>query len=104
VPVADGYLLANVLHDWADDRASKILHNVAVAGGSGASLLLIEFVVPPGNTPHMSKMLDLTMLGMLTGKERTESQWRELLDANGFGGIQINAAGLPVAVISAKVQ
>ncbi len=104
LPAADGYLLSNVLHDWADDRASQILRNVAAAGGSGARLSLIEFVVPPGNTPHMSKMIDLTMLGMMPGKERTEAQWRELLQAAGFGAMEIRATETPVSVISATVQ
>jgi hypothetical protein len=104
VPAADGYLLSMVLHDWADEPASQILRNVASSGGSGARLRLIEFVVPPGNTPHMSKMIDLTMLGILTGKERTEEQWRELLGSAGFGEIQISPTEAPVSVISATVK
>ena len=104
VPTGDGYLISTVLHDWADEPASKILRNVAAAGGSGARLRLIEFVVPPGNTPHMSKMLDLTMLGILNGKERSEPEWRELLGAAGFGDIEVTATEAQLSKISATVQ
>jgi hypothetical protein len=104
VPAADGYLLSMVLHDWADEPASQILRNVASSGGSGARLRLIEFVVPPGNIPHMSKMIDLTMLGIVTGKERTEEEWQQLLESAGFADIQISATQSPVSVISANVQ
>jgi len=52
----------------------------------------------------MSKMIDLTMLGIVTGKERTEEEWRQLLESAGFADIQISATESPVFVISAKVQ
>lgn len=104
VPAGDGYILSMVLHDWADEPASRILRNVASAGGSGARIALIEFVVPPGNTPHMSKMLDLTMLGIVTGKERTELEWRELLETSGFRDVQILETKSPVSIIQATVQ
>lgn len=81
---ADAYLVSVVLHNWPDPQAQRILANIAAAGGSGARLLMIEFVVPPGDTPHLSKMSDLNMLAMLDGKERTETQWRELLTAADF--------------------
>lgn len=77
---------------------------VTPAGGGGARLLMIEFVVPPGDTPHLSKMSDLNMLAMLDGKERTETEWRELLTAVGFTGIEIHQTGTPLSVIQATVQ
>jgi hypothetical protein len=97
----DGYLLSLVLHSWPDSRALRILRNIAAASGSGARLLLIEFVVPPGDTPHMSKMIDLTMLAMAGGKERTEPEWRELLTAAGFTGIAVRQTGTAFSVIQA---
>ena len=77
---------------------------VTPAGGGGARLLMIEFVVPPGDTPHLSKMSDLNMLAMLDGQERTETEWRELLTAAGFTGIEIHQTGTPLSVIQATVQ
>jgi hypothetical protein len=101
---ADAYLVSVVLHNWPDQQAQRILANIAAAGGSGARLLMIEFVVPPGDTPHLSKMSDLNMLAMLDGKERTETEWRELLTAADFTGIEIHLAGTPLSVIQATVQ
>ena len=101
---ADAYLVSVVLHNWPDQHAQRILANIAAAGGSGARLLMIEFVVPPGDTPHPSKMSDLNMLAMLDGKERTETEWRGLLTAADFTGIEIHQTGTPLSVIQATVQ
>jgi O-methyltransferase domain/Dimerisation domain len=101
---ADAYLVSVVLHNWPDQQAQRILANIAAAGGSGGRLLMIEFVVPPGDTPHLSKMSDLNMLAMLDGKERTETEWRELLTAADFTGIEIHQTGTPLSVIQATVQ
>jgi len=100
----DSYLLCFVLHDWPDQQAARILANIAAAGGTGARLLMIEFVMPPGDTPHMSKMIDLTMLAMLAGQERAETEWRELLTTAGFTGIEIRPTSTPLSVIKATVQ
>jgi O-methyltransferase domain/Dimerisation domain len=100
----DAYLVSVVLHNWPDQQAQRILANIAAAGGSGARLLMIEFVVPPGDTPHPSKMSDLNMLAMLDGKERTETEWRELLTAGDFTGIEIHQTGAPLSVIQATAQ
>jgi hypothetical protein len=100
---ADTYLVSFVLHDWPDDEARRILANIAAAGGPGARLMMVEFVVPPGDTPHMSKMIDLTMLGMLAGQERAEDQWHDLLSTAGFTGIGIRETGTPLSVIHATV-
>ena len=101
---ADAYLVSVVLHNWPDQHAQRILANIAAAGGSGARLLMIEFVVPPGDTPHLSKMSDLNMLAMLDGKERTETEWRGLLTAADFTGIEVHQTGTPLSVIQATVQ
>jgi hypothetical protein len=101
---ADAYLVSAVLHNWPDQQAQRIVANIAAAGGSGARLLMIEFVVPPGDTAHLSKMSDLSMLAMLNGKERTETEWRELLTAADLTGIEIHQTGTPLSVIQATVQ
>ena len=101
---ADSYLLSFVIHDWPDEAARRILANIAAAGGSGARLMTIEFVVPPGDTPHMSKMIDQTMLGLRAGRERPGEDWRELLTIAGFTGIGVLPTGTPVSVIHATVR
>ena len=85
-------------------RPRRILANVAAAGGSGARLLVLDFVVPPGDAPHISKISDLNMLAMVGGKERTETEWRELLTAAGFTGIGIHNTDTPFSVIQATVK
>jgi hypothetical protein len=84
VPAADVYLLSFVLHDWNDEESRRLLASVLVASQPGARLLIVEGVLPEGDVAHPMKMLDLTMLGMMTGKERTELEYRTLLDDAGF--------------------
>ncbi len=103
-PGGDAYLASLVLHDWPERQARQILANIAAAGGSGARLLLIEFVVPPGDAPHLAKISDLNMLAMMGGQERTEAGWREFLTDAGYAGIAIRPTGTPFSVIEAAVR
>jgi O-methyltransferase domain len=80
----DLYVLSQILHDWNDDEAVAILRACRVAILEHGCLVLLEQVVPPGDEPSYAKLLDLQMLVMLTGRERTEDEWRELLAAGGF--------------------
>jgi hypothetical protein len=81
---ADAYLLKQVLHDWDDAPATAILRNVRQAIPIEGRLLVIELVVPPGNEPSLSKLLDLDMLVVTGGRERTEIEYRDLLAKAGF--------------------
>jgi len=62
---------------------------------------VLDFVIPAGDTPHLAKISDLNMLAMTGGKERTETEWRELLTAAGFTGIGIRQTGTPFSIIHA---
>jgi hypothetical protein len=84
VPAGDVYVLATILHDWDDDRASAILHTIRAAAPDRARLLVLESVVAPGNDPDGAKWLDLLMLALFDGRERDETQWRTLLAGAGF--------------------
>jgi hypothetical protein len=97
------YLLHRVIHDWDDARAGRILaHCRAAMPPRGGRLLLLEAVVPPGNTPHMAKLLDLLMLVWPGGRERDEAEYRALLAAAGFALAQIVPTASPaVSVIEA---
>jgi hypothetical protein len=83
VPPADAYILSAILHDWNDDRAMEILRTIGTAAGPESRLLIVDGVIEPGNEPNGMKWLDLLML-VIGGKERTEPEWRELLDGAGF--------------------
>jgi hypothetical protein len=83
IPPADAYVLAQILHDWDDERARAILANCR-RSGAGARLLLAEGILPDGPEPDFGKLFDLHMLVLVGGKERTEEEWRELLAAEGY--------------------
>lgn len=84
VPAADVYLLSTILHDWDDASCAAVLERIARAAEPGARLVLVETIVPVGNEPHFSKQTDLTMLGMVSGRERTLPEFSSLLAGAGF--------------------
>jgi hypothetical protein len=84
LPAADAYLLMDVLHDWNDADAARILAAVRKAAQPSARVLVIETLVPETPGPHFGKSLDITMLAITGGRERTEAQYRALLAATGF--------------------
>ena len=81
---ADVYVLSQILHDWDDESAGRILRACRKAVTERSRLLLVEGVVEPGNEADWSKILDLHMLVLLGGRERSEDQWRRLLEQGGF--------------------
>jgi len=80
----DVYVLAQILHDWDDARAAQILRRCAQAMAPDARLLILEQVIPEDSAPHPAKLLDVHMLVLLGGRERSESTWRRLLAETGF--------------------
>ena len=80
----EAYVLKWIIHDWDDEKAVTILRNCRRAMPQQAKLLLIEAVIPPGNTPSFHKFMDLNMLVMTGGCERTEAEYQALLEAAGF--------------------
>ncbi|MBD8505020.1 hydroxyneurosporene methyltransferase [Hoyosella sp. G463] len=98
---ADAYVLKSIIHDWDDDAATRILRTVRDAMGNDATLLLVETVLPEGNTPHFGKWLDLEMLVQATGRERTEQQFRDLLGAAGFELSRVVPTVAPTSIIEA---
>jgi hypothetical protein len=83
-PGGDLYLLAQILHDWDDTRSMGILRQCRRAMPTHGKLLVIELVLPPGEEPFFGKWLDLHMLVLLGARERTEEEYRALLNAAGF--------------------
>ncbi|MFF7654851.1 methyltransferase [Streptomyces sp. NPDC007983] len=84
VPTADVYLLSTVLHDWDDVSCARILGRIAEAAPHGARLVVVETVLSEGDEPHASKLFDLTMLGMVPGHERRETEFAALFAGAGF--------------------
>jgi hypothetical protein len=81
---ADAYILSHIIHDWNREQCLIILDRCRRAMNSGGRLLLAEMVLPDGDAPHPGKMLDMVMLTVTGGEERTASQYAALLDAAGF--------------------
>jgi hypothetical protein len=103
--VPDGgevYLLKSVLHGLADDQAQRVLANCRRAMLDEAKLLLVEFVMPKGNEPFPGKLMDLLMLVGGPGRERTESEFRQLLAAAGFRLTHIETTKCAYSFIEAE--
>lgn len=84
VPPGDVYILGTVLHDWDDEHAAAILRTISKAAPPGARVLILDSVIQPGNDPQGAKWLDLLMLVIAGGRERTEAEWRALIEGTGL--------------------
>ncbi|HVW39613.1 MAG TPA: methyltransferase [Pirellulales bacterium] len=101
---ADAYLMRHIIHDWDDEESVDILRSVHGAMRDDGRLLLVESVIMPGNDPFFGKLLDLTMLVIPGGRERSEVEFRGLLDAAGFTLVKITPTEAEVSVIEAVKQ
>jgi len=99
LPRADAYILSNVLHDWADAEARDILHAIRRAASDEAELLVLESPLPDGPEAHHAKVLDIVMLALTGGRERTRAQYDALFAACGFRLDRIVPTTGPIAVL-----
>jgi O-methyltransferase domain/Dimerisation domain len=83
-PGGDLYVFKRVLHDWDDETCVKLLRLCRDVIPANGRLLVVDAVIPPGNDPHPAKIVDMVMMGVLTGRERTEEEFSDLLTAAGF--------------------
>jgi hypothetical protein len=81
---AEAYLLKHILHDWSDEDCLRILKNIYAVAEPGTKLLVVDAVIGARNEHEFAKILDIQMLVHWHGKERTHSEWKELLNAAGF--------------------
>jgi hypothetical protein len=100
---ADTYIMKNIIHDWDDEKSIAIMRNIRQALGDrkDGKLLLLEFVVTPGNEPHLAKWADIEMLALPGGKERTEAEYAELFSKCGFRLNRLVPTQAPQSVIEA---
>jgi hypothetical protein len=101
---ADAYVLRHIIHDWDEEKCLTILRNCHRAMRPDSKLLVIESVIPAGNVPFHGKFLDLVMLLIPGGKERTESEYRALFEHAGFELTRIVPTGTEVSVVEGKKQ
>jgi len=95
---ADVYLLRHVIHDWEDAEAIRILRNCRNAMGTDGRLLVVEMVIPPGNSPAFGKWLDLMML-LIGGKERTQDEYAGLFASAGLKLNQVISTTSEVSIL-----
>ena len=103
IPVeADIYLMKFIIHDWNDAQSETILNNLAKHAKAGAKVLLVESVVEADdNAPSMSKVMDLNMLAMTGGKERTEKEYAALFEKTGFKLTRVIPTRSPMQIVEA---
>ncbi|MGA3294897.1 MAG: methyltransferase [Candidatus Acidiferrales bacterium] len=102
VPAADSYVMKSIIHDWNDERAIAILRNCAAAmRGKNGKVLLVEFLIVPGNEPGLAKWIDLEMLAMAGGRERTEGEYADLFAKAGLRLARVVRTPSPFCVIEA---
>lgn len=97
----DAYLLSHIIHDWTEEQCLTILGNCRDAMSPDSRLLLIESVLPPGDTPHSGKVLDIVMLTIPGGQERTEAEYAVLLGKAGFRLTRVVPTESVVSVVEA---
>jgi SAM-dependent methyltransferase len=98
----DLYLLKSVLHNWDDEAAARLLRCCHRAMRPHARLLVAERVVPADNAPSEAKLFDINMLVVLGGRERTEAEYRELLERSGFALSRVIPTSSPLTLIEAR--
>lgn len=84
LPEADAYILSNVIHDWDDAEANRIMAAVRRAAPRGAKIFVIEEILPDTPALHSSMIVDIIMLAAAGGRERTRGQYEKLLEDNSF--------------------
>jgi hypothetical protein len=97
----DAYLLSHVIHDWTHEQCLTILGHVRRAMKPDGTLLLVEMVLPPDDAPHPGKVLDIVMLTVAGGRERTPQEYASLLAEAGFRQTRIVPTASPVSLVEA---
>jgi hypothetical protein len=100
----DAYLLSHIIHDWTVEQCHTILGNCRKAMKEGAKLLIVEFVLPKGNTPHFGKLADMVMLTIPGGEERTADEYKHLLDGAGFRMSRVIPTASDVSIVEAETK
>ena len=100
VPVgADAYVLKYILHDWSDEQSRTILANCRNSMTSDGRVLVVDTVIPEGNDPHWGKLLDVNMMVLTPGRERTESEFRALFASAGLRMTRVVPTACALSVV-----
>lgn len=100
----DAYLMKHIIHDWNDERSGVILRNIhaALAGTPRGKVILVEAVIKPGDEPDLAKFIDIEMMLLPGGRERTEAEFKALFERNGFKLTRIVPTEAPLWVVEGR--
>lgn len=101
VPEGDLYLLKLILHDWTDEQSETILRNIRAAIRPGGHVAIIEAILPEQVADHPGYLMDLNMMVMTGGRERTAAQFGALLERTGFRMASVTPTPTPIGVVQA---
>ena len=101
LPTCDGYIVMEVIHAFGDADAVRILRAIRQAAPPKAKLLVIEQMIPDNSEPHWAKTLDIHMLALLGGRQRSRQEYGALLDRAGLGFEREINTGAGVAILEA---
>lgn len=102
VPSSDAYIMKKVIHDWDDEQAVTILRNCRKAMLPGGKVLVAETIIPEGNQADQVKYMDVVMLAVTGGLERTEAQFAKLFEAAGLQLKRVVQTRGPICVLEAS--
>ncbi|RWA70133.1 MAG: ubiquinone/menaquinone biosynthesis protein [Mesorhizobium sp.] len=102
VSVGDIYVIKRVIHDWDDERAELILRRCREAMPTHGRVLVAETLVPPGDEPDQIKTLDVVMLAVTGGLERTEAQYARLFAGAGLKLERVIGTRAPISILEAS--
>jgi hypothetical protein len=98
---ADGYIMKYIIHDWDDEKATRILRNCREAMAPGGVVLVVDHVIAPGNVADWGKLLDINMLVIPGGMERTRDEFGALLAGAGLRLRRVVATACPLSIVEA---
>jgi SAM-dependent methyltransferase len=97
---ADAHIMSFIIHDWDDESSIKILKNCHRALPEGGRVFIAENIIGLPNEQSLGKLIDIEMLVMTTGKERTEKEFKVLLEKSGFNFLGITKTPGPLSIVS----
>lgn len=98
----DLYLLKHILHDWPEPQALQILTNIRASMGPDSKLLIMEFVLPENDKQHVGKLIDLWLMLLIGGRERTASQYADLLARAGLRLERVVQTASTISIVEAR--
>jgi hypothetical protein len=90
--------MTHIIHDWADAESLAILKNLRAAAPAGARLIVYELALPEGPQPHPAKTLDVVMMAVTGGRERTAVEYAALFAASGWANAGVISTPGPMAL------